>query len=289
MQSGFVPAWNDGRATDVSSKMVLRVLSAALLTVALARAANAQAVTAATPPRVDTVPAHRLALDATKIQSARYTYRLVLTRDTVSTSLGEQHFEVSPTTYSGTPAFMFARSGTQGVTTTSDSLVVRRDDLEPLHWIASAGPARLAAEFTPDSIFESMTSPLGRQNMVLPNRGDVIANPMALDAMLAALPLGTSWRDSAATIVVDAGGATITPMSIGVEGEERATVPAGEFECWIVGVETERASARLWVTKQGQVVVRSEQILPELGGATLTRVLVQTDSPALVPASARLP
>jgi hypothetical protein len=270
--------------------MLLRVLAVALLTLLIGRAASAQAVSPTTTPHVDTVPpAHRLALDATKIQAAHYTYRLQLTRDTVTTPLGEQHFDVSETSYSGTPALMFARSGTQGVTATSDSLIVRRDDLRALHWIASAGPARLAAEFTPDSIFEAMTSPLGRQNVVLPNRWDVIANPMALDATLAALPLAASWRDSATTIVVDAGGAAITPMSIGVEGEERATVPAGEFDCWIVAVETERASARLWVTKQGQVVVRSEQILPELGGATVTRVLVQTDSPALMPASARLP
>jgi hypothetical protein len=42
----------------------------------------------------------------------------------------------------------------------------------------------------------------------------------------------------------------------------------------------------LWVTKQGQIVVRSEQVLPELG-ATLVRALAQSDNPALMPTSSR--
>jgi hypothetical protein len=66
-------------------------------------------------------------------------------------------------------------------------------------------------------------------------------------------------------------------------------VPAGDFDCWIVSLETERGSERVWVTKQGQIVVRAEQVLPDLAGAVITRVLVQSDTPALMPASAKLP
>jgi hypothetical protein len=133
-----------------------------------------------------------------------------------------------------------------------------------------------------------MTSPLGKQNIVLPNRGDVLVNTMAVDEVLTALPLTSAWRDSASLLVIDAGGATVTPASLAVEGEEHVSVPAGEFDCWIVSVEAERATERLWVTKQGQIVVRTEQLLPDLG-ATLVRVLAQTDSPTLLPTSARLP
>jgi hypothetical protein len=147
----------------------------------------------------------------------------------------------------------------------------------------------VAVEFTVDSIFGALTSPLGRQNVVLPNRDDLLINMMDVDVILGALPLSAAWRDSAQMILLDPGGAAITPVSLAVEGEERVIVPAGEFDCWVVSLETERASERVWLTKQGQIVVRSEQVLPELGGATLTRVLVQTDSPALMPASARLP
>jgi hypothetical protein len=157
-----------------------------------------------------------------------------------------------------------------------------------LHWIATHGLARVAAEFTPDSIFGAMSSPLGKENVVLPNRADVLVNMMAVDAVVSSLPLTAAWRDSASLLVIDAGGSTLTPATLAVDGEEHVSVPAGEFDCWVVSVEAERASERLWVTKQGQVVVRSEQVLPGLG-ATLVRALAQSDNPALTPTSARLP
>ena len=268
--------------------MVLNSIAVWLGAFTLASAAPAQ-----TPPPSeqsrDSVPVHRLSVDAMKIQPARFAYRLTLTRDTVTTPMGDQNVAISTLDYAGTPALLFARVGMQGVAAVSDSLVVRRDDLRPLHWIASHGVARVAAEFTADSIYGASSSPLGRLNIVLPNRADLLLNSAAVDAALASLPLAVAWRDSAEMLLIDSGGAALTPVTLAIEGEERITVPAGDFDCWIVSLETERASARLWVTKQGQVVARSEQILPELEGATLTRVLLQTDSPALMPASARLP
>ena len=263
-----------------------RLLALALSAMALPIAyANAQSSPPVASQHVDST-AHRLALDATRLQFA---YRVTLTRDSVTSPIGDQRFVVTALDYAGTPALMFARDGMQGVAAASDSLVVRRDDLRPLHWITTHGAARVAAEFTPDSIFGALTSPLGKQNVVLPNRGDVLVNTMAVDAVLASLPLATAWQDSASLLVIDAGGAALTAATLAVEGEEHVSVPAGEFDCWIVALETERGSERLWVTKQGQIVVRSEQVLPELGGATLARVLVQSDSPALAPTSARLP
>jgi len=223
---------------------------------------------------------HRLAAEGARLQPAQFTYRLSLTHDSVSSPIGDQHFVVTVIDYAGTPALMLTREGMQGVSFATDSLVVRRDDLRPLHWISIHGAARVAAEFTHDSVFGAMTSPLGKQNIVLPSRGDLLVNTMAVDEMLASLPLAAAWRDSASLIVVDGGGAVVTPATLAVEGEEHVSVPAGEFDCWIISIEAERASERLWVTKQGQVVVRAEQPLPDLG-STLVRTLIMTDNPAL--------
>src|SRR5437764_528518 len=139
----------------MSSTSMSRRLSIALLSVsALAAHANAQSSSApASPPRADSVVVHRLPVDASKIQPARFSYRLVITRDTVASPLGDQESSIAAIDYSGTPAFLFVRGGQQGVTTTTDSLTVRRADLQPLHWIASQGVAHVAAEFTPDTIF----------------------------------------------------------------------------------------------------------------------------------------
>lgn len=281
-------SWNGRVTRGVSWRMVLLSIAGWLGAFTLASAAGAQSPPTAEQSR-DTVPLHRLTMDAMKIQPAQFAYRLTLTRDTITTAMGDQSVGISTLDYAGTPALLLARVGTEGVAAVSDSLVVRRDDLRPLHWIASHGAARVAAEFTADSIYGASSSPLGRLNIVLPNRADLLVNSAAVDAAMASLPLAAAWRDSAEMLVVDAGGAALTPVSLAIEGEERITVPAGDFDCWVVSVETERASARLWVTKLGQIVARSEQILPELDGALLTRVLVQTDSPVLMPASARLP
>ena len=269
--------------------MLRRLFLGAVLASAVVLPSSAQTGIAVPPaPRGDT-SIHRLNVDAARVQAGRFTYRVQLARDTVTSALGDQEFTIATQDYAGTPAFLLARSGMQGVAAVSDTLFVRRDDLRPLHWLASHGAARAAVEFTGDSVYGAMTSPLGRQNVVLPNRADLLVNAMAVDVVLGALPLGSAWRDSATMIVLDAGGSAITPATLAVEGEERVTVPAGEFDCWIVTLETERASERVWLTKQGQIVVRSEQILPELDGATLTRVLVQSDNPALLSTSARIP
>jgi hypothetical protein len=232
---------------------------------------------------------HRLPIDSTRLQPGHFVYRSVLLRDSSTTMLGDQQFVISAMDYAGTPAWLLARDGSQGVAMASDSLVVRRADLRPLHWSSTLGAARLAAEFTPDTVFGAMTSPLGKQTLIFPNRADLLVNPMAVDAVLGALPLAAAWRDSASMLVVDPGGTAIAPATLEVEGEEHVSVPAGEYDCWIVSLDTERGAERLWVAKQGQLVVRAEQVLPQLGGATLQRVLVQTDSTAATPPSTRLP
>src|SRR5438105_839768 len=228
-----------------------RLLALALSAMALPIAyANAQISPPVASQHVDST-AHRLTLDTTRLQPAQFAYRVTLTRDSVTSPIGDQRFVVTALDYAGTPALMFARDGMQGVAAARDSLVVRRDDLRPLHWITTHGAARVAAEFTPDSIFGALTSPLGKQNVVLPNRGDGLVHTMPVAAVLAPLPLATAWQDSASLLVIDAGGAALTAATLAVEGEEHVSVPAGEFDCWIVALETERGSERLWVTKQG--------------------------------------
>ena len=236
----------------------------------------------------DSVPRHHLSLDGGRLRPVQLTYRTAIRRDSVESFVGVSHVQVAETTYAGMPAWLLTRLGPQGTTTATDSLVVARADLRPLHWTATLGVARLAAEFTPDTIFAAMSSPLGRQSIVVGNRGDLLVSTGAMDAALAVMPLSVGWRDSASVLVIDGGGAAIAPAYLIVESEEHLTAPAGEFDCWIVSVETERATERIWVSKLDQTVVRSEQILPQLASAVLERVLVQADT-SLPPAAIRQP
>jgi len=127
--------------------MMTRRLVAALgilATLLATGSVRAQTAPAAAPAHADSVM-HRLVVDASHLQPGQYLYQLSLMRDSTSTPLGEQRFVVSTLDYAGTPALLFARNGMQGVALASDSLVVRRDDLRPLHGIAMHGLARVAA------------------------------------------------------------------------------------------------------------------------------------------------
>jgi hypothetical protein len=238
----------------------------------IAEEARAQAATATANLHVERL-AHRLTLDTARLHPARLTYRTSLVKDSVSSFNGETQVVIGETQYAGAPAWLLTQSGMRGVAVASDSLVVSRADLRPLHWTAAQGVARLAIEFTRDTIFGVMSSPLGRQNIVLANRTDLLVNAASVDLVLAALPLDTGWKDSATVLVVDAGGSATTPVTLAVDGEEHASVPAGEYDCWVVSLESERGSARYWVSKDARLIVRSEQLLPQLGEAVLIREL----------------
>ena len=255
-------------------------LAGALLACGTSLVAGAQTASVIASPRPDSTR-HRLSLDPTRVRARRFTYRVSLTRDSISSYLSELQVQIGETQYAGMPAWVVSHVG--GTATNSiDSLTVSHSELRPLHWSAVQGAARLAVELTPDTIFGAMTSPLGKQNILLPNRGDLLVNAAIVDVVLSTLSLNREWRDSASVLVVDPGGATVVPAALTVEGEERIVVPSGEYDCWVVSLETERGAARYWVSKDDPVVVRSEQQLPQLGGAVLVRELTMLD--ALTPA-----
>ena len=263
------------RLTAIAMRVVRCLIGCASIVAALA---GNRALAQSTTPAGDAT-VHRLALDGTRLHASRRIYRFVLT-DTSVRSLGEVESRVAESQHGGAPAWAITRIGVQGVNAVSESLFVSRSALRPLHWSAIQGRARLAAEFVGDSIFGAMTSPLGRQNIVLRNRGDLLVGVGAADALLEVVPLQLGWTDSATVLMVDPGGSIAIPATVSVVGEERLVLLSGDFECWVVQLETERGVERLWVNKRDQMVVRSEQPLPQLGGAILDRVLVRTDTTA---------
>ena len=79
--------------------MVLPTIAAWLGAITLASTARAQAPPQAEQQSRDTTPVHRLVLDATRIQPAQFTYRLTLTRDTVTSPMGDQSVAISTLEY----------------------------------------------------------------------------------------------------------------------------------------------------------------------------------------------
>lgn len=195
--------------------------------------------------------------------------------DTAVTYLGVIELGVDSASYGGVPSWLLTESGRREETLVADSLWLDRASFRPRHWSAAIGSAGLALEFSRDTIYGATTSPLRRRSIVLAAPGDLLVNTAMTEVLLRLLPLGPGVADSLSVLVVDVGGAAVLPAKLTVTGEERIVVVAGVYDAWVVELETERGSATYWVRKDDPVVLRSDQRLPQLGGAILRRELVR--------------
>jgi hypothetical protein len=225
----------------------------------------------------------QLRVDATMLRPARYAYDLVLTRDGMTQPLGTQTVSFSEATYAGTPSWLILETRSGAGISGLDSLVVTRDGLVPLHWGATTGLARLAAEFTRDSLYGATSSPLGKRTLVGPAPRGAIASEGMLDGLMHLAPIDKGWTSGATLVVADVAGTRLVAARLMAEREEDVTVPAGTFPTWVVSVRTGNGEKWLWVSKDHRMVVKSSQALAQLEGAVLERVLTRVDDLTLIP------
>jgi hypothetical protein len=214
---------------------------------------------------------------------------LTLARDGAVQPLGQQTISFTDATYAGAPSWLILEARDGGGVPALDSLVVARHRLTPLHWGASIGQARLAAEFTRDSLYGATSSPLGRKSLIGPAPRGVIASEGMLDGLLRLLPIELGWSSDATLLVADVNGTRLVAGQLIVEREETVTVPAGTFESFVVALRTGNGEKRLWVSKEDRMVVRSTQVLGQSNGALLDRVLTRADDLSLLPVPPAVP
>jgi hypothetical protein len=221
-------------------------------------------------------PAHRQHIDAAALKAGQFVYQTTLERDAGTSILGTRTVTVSPATYAGGPAWLVLETRTGEGTGAIDSLFADRTSLRAVHWSATQGDARLAAEFRGDTMYVGLTSPTGRRSITSTVPGGSLVSAGMLEMMLRLAPLETAWEDSTTTLSVSLGGSTVLPTRIAVIGDDRIRVPAGEFDCWVVAVHADPARGLYWVTKHDPVVVRSALDVPALGGAQLVNALTRS-------------
>jgi hypothetical protein len=239
---------------------------------------------------VSALAGQQATIDATLLRPMRYSYELALTRDGVTQPLGSQTISFTDAMYAGTPSWLILEARDGGGVLGLDSLVASRDRLTPLHWGASTGQARLAAEFTRDSLYGATSSPLGRKSLVGPAPRGVIASEGMLDGLLQLAAVDIGWTADATLLVADLTGSTrLVAGRLMVEREEDVTVPAGTFPSWVVSLRTGNGDKWLWVSKEQRIVVKSSQTLAQLDGAVLDRVLTRVDDLTLLPVPPAVP
>lgn len=222
-------------------------------------------------------------VDATMLRPARYSYEVAITRDGLTQPLGQQTISFTNAVYAGAPSWLILEARDGGGIAGLDSILASRDRLTPLHWGASTGQARLAAEFTRDTVYGATSSPLGRRSLVGPAPRGVIASEGMLDGLLQLAPVEEGWAADATLLVADLTGTRLLPARLMVEREEEVTVPAGTFQSWVVALRTGNGDKWLWVSKEHRIVVKSSQTLTQLNGAVLDRALLRVDDLTLIP------
>lgn len=211
----------------------------------------------------------------------------VARRQADTTDLGVRTSTISPAVYGGNAAWLIVSAGGRGGQSALDSLYLAQGDLRALHLGGSLGLTRIAAEFTPDTLFAATSAPMGRRSLIAAMPPDALVSAEQLEALLQVAPLQTGWTDSVHVALIAPPTVSADSGVVQVEGSERAGTPLGPADCWVVVLRTVRGEQRLWVTKDTRTVVLARQSLSHPAGGTLERVLIAWAPPAMAqPASA---
>ena len=159
-----------------------------------------------------------------------------------------------------------------------DSVIMRRADLRPVSRHAILGRTDLTLVVV-DSVAHGllrMDSTVVPLNVRLGPRS--FLSYYALRAALTELPLQNGWTGQAG--VLELGGEpAFAALTLRVEGEERVTVPAGEFDCWRLAVSGPGIDEHYWVSKVSREVIRTREPFGPPGA------IMQLDLLSVVPRS----
>ena len=228
---------------------------AALLLIARTRAAAQDSATTQ----------HRLSLDTSRARAFQRAYNITVHSQDSVVVIGERHLHFDTATYAGIGSWIVVESRT-GVVPAADSLYLARD-LSPVHWSSALGTARLGLEFARDSIYGATTSPMGRQNIVLRSRADLLLSQGMLETLFPLLPLDSTWRDSVTAFALDANANVIERAELAVIGQEDLAVDSlTRTPSWVVALRSTSRQVLYWVDKESRATLRVEQaVAPHVG------------------------
>ncbi len=193
-------------------------------------------------PLLDRVPSRAL-------QSGSWSYRATMTTDgLVTTEQGIRTFSIAPTTVHGIPALAIVTYGTgryapEGFT---DSLVVSRDSLRLLRRTKRYGRYPGGIDF-----------PAEPPRYLSWRDADINWVGSVYRALFQLTPLNGSWRGSVyVPWITYPNRVRALAIDLRVTGSERVTSPAGTYDTWVVSVRFRNDEARVYVSKDGGLVVK---------------------------------
>ena len=252
-----------------------RVLTLGALLLA-PRAARAQDTTqAAPPPPADTATVPRaLPVNGLLLRPQHLRYQMRIVTPDSSHVVGDRDVDVRQGTYGGFPAWVVAETR-GGAVRSSDSLYLSYVDLRPLHWTSMiGGQARLALEFTADSVYGGTSGPTGARTIVLAHGRDLLTGAAMTDVAFELMPHTVGRVDSVSVLVIDLGASRVLPGTVSVDGEQDVETPTGRVHCWVVRLSTAEGEVQYWVSELDPTVVRTRQTLPGHPDSTFEETLL---------------
>lgn len=238
------------------------MLRAQLLLVCLAAVAGAQVPTIP-PAAPDSIPSFERPNGAL-MRTGVLTYTLALTKPNGQTvPLGTRTVTVADAPLGGNPAWLVAEARQGTVVETTDSVWLARGDLSPQRWTSTIGRAQLGASFTRDSVFGAVDNYQGRTSFVVALPGNALLSAGMAERVVEMLPLHEGYRAAAALMLIDGGTPRMQPAEIVVERAERISVGARQVDCWRIALRVGVVEERLWVSRDGARVVRTEQAVAD--------------------------
>lgn len=225
---------------------------------------------AATGSAQDTAqrPRHVLPLEVARLQPFRRSYDIVIQSPDSTFVIGLRDVALMLSTYAGAPSWLLVETRS-GAVPSVESLYVA-PDMRPIHWSSALGAARLGAQFVGDTIYGATSSPVGRQNIVVRGRPDLLASSAMVEALLPLLPLAVGWVDSVGVLAVDVASASVVPAELIVIGEEDLFVDSMPVRpSWVVALRTEPRYVLFWIDKETGATLRVQHWLYADRGAVL--------------------
>ena len=194
------------------------------------------------------------------MRAGTLTYELSVRRPNGSVvSLGQRIVTVTDTPLGGAPSWLVAESRRGTMLETSDSVSASRGDLAPAHWSATIGKAQFGASFTRDSMFGAIESYQGRASFGVAVPANALLSAGFTERLIEMLPLRDGYRSAATLVLVDGPVPRMVSAEILVDGSERIPVGSRSVDCWRVVIRAGTIEERLWVTRDGARVARTEQ------------------------------
>ena len=104
--------------------------------------------------------------------------------------------------------------------------------------------------------------------------GDLFADGAGSYNVISTLPLAEGYMTAFRNFDMQSN--KVKMMQLKVEGSEKVTVPAGEFDAFKIKITSEDGDNQtVWIDKASRKVVKNTAVLQQLGGAVLTSELVK--------------